>query len=788
MTCSYFRGLVAAAMIVCIGLFHATRVEATAPPMVLTGNAAKDEPVWPLDVTYSAKPAFTNPSDTDERRLLDGDNEGGNWRDVVGINKPEQTVTFDFAEPYRFDRFALKFTKGRLPKRVTVSVTDAADGPWQRVGVIEPGGETGWHGVDPSDSVTARHVRLHFEIDEWGWYVNEFKAWGWDADEPGPDAEMPHLRRDGELVIVDDGEPAASIIVGADPSAEAMKYARFLQQSLERMTGALLPVRTNAKDWAGTQILIGPEAAGDAAFPQGLDEPGGYRIRVGDRQIVLAGNEAADPDATGWAVYDLLEQLGFGWFGPDELYHVVPEAKTVALAPMDRREIPDFEHRNIWNTHHHTRLAWRLGGRAARSAHNLGRIVPASMFEEHPEYFALVDGERIKGGQRNLSHPDVQRMAIEYARNYAERHPRARSIPLGQNDTGGYDQSPATKKMGPNTSARFLEFCNIVARAIRKDYPDKLVTMWAYWHTYQPPPKGFKAEPNVMVMVVNQACHAHAIDDPDCPVNAGFRKNFFGWKKTGAQLGIREWYIPGYKKQNWDHLPWIQTEVIARNVRFWKKHGVNWINIEADYEDKQTGGYPLRWPLYYVASEMMWDVQQDPGALLDEACVKLYGEQAGETMSRYFQVLAYAMRSSEKHGSVWNLAPAESVFRPDVVSQARQLLDDALAAAEGGTVAHERLVKEAATWARAEQELEQLPNAPRHMVDARPYNGNIWFTPKGTVTGEYLMSLVGITDPHHVTVQEGGKQPQPFDVDQEYDASAGLTVMSIAGKRKPDPS
>jgi hypothetical protein len=64
------------------------------------------------------------------------------------------------------------------------------------------------------------------------------------------------------------------------------------------------------------------------------------------------------------------------------------------------------------------------------------------------------------------------------------------------------------------------------------------------------------------------------------------------------------------------------------------------------------------------------------------------------------------------------------------------------------------------------------------MVDARPYNGNIWFADKNKVEGEYLISLVGIADPQNVMVVEGDSDPRSLRQDAVYDASKGITIRN----------
>ncbi|GAH89672.1 unnamed protein product, partial [marine sediment metagenome] len=143
--------------------------------------------------------------------------------------------------------------------------------------------------------------------------------------EPAVDVKIPLLKEGDILLLVKDGEPAASIIIARDASLKVVKHARFLQKTIEQMTGVRLPVRDDSRDWEGAQILVGPSKLNDVTVPQGFDQPEAYRVVVEGRKVSLVGNDAGPYQGTGYAVYDLLWELGCGWFGPDPLYQVIPE-------------------------------------------------------------------------------------------------------------------------------------------------------------------------------------------------------------------------------------------------------------------------------------------------------------------------------------------------------------------------------------------------------------------------------------------------------------------------------
>ena len=733
-------------------------------PAVLTDNAVGDEAAIETGVTYTAEPAYSNPADSTGRRLFDRDQPWGpDWNATVGLNGRDQTVIFDFKAACRFSRFSFRMGRPQKPAHVDISVAGQPAGPWTEVGRLTPQEKADWVHLSPDRPASGRYVKAFFKLKTWGWYISEAKFWGVPANQPGPDVTMPLLSEGGQLVLVKDGRPAASIVLPADAPGPIVKHARFLQSTLRRMTGATLPLRDDSREWDGAIIDLTGTDTGEQE----------YGIRVDERQVTITGD-------AGYAVYDLLQRLGCGWFGPDPLYHVIPETNTLAVAPQERSESPAFAYRSVWNAFPETRAAWRLGGVPVHSSHNYSYIIPPEeYFEDHPEYFPLINGERQKDGQICLSNPEVRRITIEKARAWFDNDPGHLTYSLSANDTGDFCECDPCRALGPNPGSQTLGYANAVARELAQTHPGKMVCFLAYWYTFAAPPAGSKAEPNVMVMVVHQGDHAHALEDPGSKTNEGWRETFEGWAATGAKMAIYEWYIPGTSHEHWRRLPWVSIDTAYRNLRYWHRHGVRWITYESQASYEDGNGYPRRWPLYYLAARGLWDPNADPRHVLREACDKLYGP-AGEAMFNYFHVLDEAVAQTQVEGSTWNLPPARLIFRDEVIEAAGAALDEALQAAKGHRDATRRVAGEVALWHESLETLSSLPPSDRNKVDARDYNGGVWYTDQAEATGRDLRDLVGIGagEGTHVITPDG-KQRLLAD-DETYPLVGGVGIATSA--------
>jgi hypothetical protein len=746
---------------------------------VLTDNATGDASALVTGVTYTAEPPFGNPPDTTGRRLVDRGGSYDDWNNTTGINWTDQVVTFDLHGLYRVGRAALLFDMPAKPAAVDIAVAEQPAGPWTEMGRITPEERKGWYELTPPQAVPGRYVRMAFKLQEWGWYLREVLLWGTRGNEPGPEVVLPAERDGDRLLLARDGQPRASIIVAAEPTPKVLRAARDLQEHLLKMSGAVLPLRPDDGAWTGTLVLVGPSRyLADA----GVDAPSGYpdneRVIVktaGDR-IVLVGNDDGQFTGTEFAVQMLLEHLGCGWFGPEALWQVVPDAPTVAVAPLEIDHRPPFALRSLWIG---LGGRWYLGGPPLRAGHAHGAILPPkAFFQEHPEYYALVGGRRVAEGDWQLctANPEVVRLTIEKARASFDQEPSQVMFSLSNNDCGGFCECEDCRRTGSNPGARMLTYANAVARGLRATHPDKGVIFLAYWYTAVAPTEAVRAEPGVCVMIVGSGCHAHPETEAQCSSNANWSANLRRWAATGARLGIYEWYIPGCTHKPWRRLPWVAGETAASDQDFWRSLGVTWVTYESQtaYEEQ---AYPLRWPLFYVAAKRMWDASLSADAILTDACAKLFGSAAAP-MRAYYAELEAALRQGQVHSGIWNLPAGDAVYPPAVCERVRQRLAEATAAVQPARVeVQQRVAAEVAAWQLAEQTLGELRAAsgrkPVHVV----VNGTQYLVEQETITGKLVRELGGIAAEESVfLVADGGERP--LKDDEVLKAAEGMRFRS----------
>ena len=181
--------------------------------------------------------------------------------------------------------------------------------------------------------------------------------------------------RAGQFVLVRDGRPAATIVTAAKPTDAAAFSAQELQYHVQQITGAVLPIESDADTVTGAKILVGPSTAA-AMLGVKPGEPGdqNYWIRFVDDTLILSGTDSPssknverntdwsapagrrlppppmlDDQGTSYAVHDFLERFcDVRWFGPGKVGMVCPRKSTLAVEAQEIHRRPAFLYRQPW--------------------------------------------------------------------------------------------------------------------------------------------------------------------------------------------------------------------------------------------------------------------------------------------------------------------------------------------------------------------------------------------------------------------------------------------------------
>ena len=440
-----------------------------------------------------------------------------------------------------------------------------------------------------------------------------------------------------QIELASDGQARLPIVISPDASEATRETAAELSDYLGQITGAKFETQTGD---GSRGIVVGrpsefTELPFAVQFGSGPFEREEYVLRTETDGLYLLG---ATDLAVSHAVWDLLYRIGYRQFFPGDTWEVVPHAPRLKAA-LDAREAPAFHARRIWynwGLWGYNKIPyqqWRQRNRMAKgfdlhSGHAYDAIVRANRaeFDQHPEYFALIDGKREhRGGDTKfcIANPGLRKLVVAHARRVFEKNPQADSISMDPSDGGGWCECSDCAEVG-SVSNRVVMLANEVAAAINQlDLGPKYVGMYAYNRHAAPPT--LRVHPRVIPSATTAF------------IGGGytFDQVVEGWQAQGATLGVYDylsvvdwdWNLPrGAKASRAAKVAAFLPKVHAQGVRFY------------DAESGDCWG-PCGLG-YYVASRVLWDVDESQqfDAIVDDFLDKAFGP-AREPMQKFYHLI-----------------------------------------------------------------------------------------------------------------------------------------------------
>lgn len=521
------------------------------------------------------------------------------------------------------------------------------------------------------------------------------------------------------LVLVENSQPRA-VVVCAPVDQEA---AQELVHYVEKATGAKLTITSSAL--GGTQKLIVGAGACPLEVRKDVQKLGGdgFLIRtLSDGSLALAG---AGRDGTAFAVYTFLERyLGIRWLWPGDLGESVPKREELRIPQVSFQQEPAYIWRDLgpggalwgpmdkWTAerklgvseqHQRAEKLWerhnRFGGVLIYGGHAFGAILPPAKYgPTHPEYYALVDGQRKwehfdgkHGTQPCTTNPEVIRLTVEYARHFFDQHPEYEAFAISLNDGGGFCECERCRRLDTGkieTTAddpeggkggkkavitdRVVTFANQVADAVAKTDPAKKLILFAYG-PYKQPPVRVKTHPNLIIQYT-----FHASSDWNPETETSQYRETGAWSGAAQHLGVYEYFIQG----NWPDLPRLMPEPIQRSVARLHEQGYRY------YQTQSGDGYAINGLNYYILGRLLWKPSDDIGAIQTDFILNGFGK-AAPAVARYFRRLEEAWKDMKGRSVAMDSATASQYKRvaepypPQLVAACWRDLDEAAAMAQG---------------------------------------------------------------------------------------------------------
>lgn len=433
--------------------------------------------------------------------------------------------------------------------------------------------------------------------------------------------------------LSENGKAALPIVISAQAGEREKTAAQTLAKYLQRISGGEFRVETSAALSAKTPgIALGVAArfapsptefkAGD---PLASED---YILRSHTGGVLLIG---ASDLALENAVWDFLYRLGYRQFFPGEKWEIVPVAKDLSVA-LNAFERPDYSARRVWPGYsvlaenREEFEAWNARNRmnsgfVLSTGHAYGNIIRRNQaeFAKHPEYLTKPGGDKFC-----VSNPGLQQLVIQDSLAQFDKNPELQSLSLDPSDGGNWesDSCPDAQQYKSITD-RVITLANVVAEAVTKKYPDKLIGIYAY-NEHSPPPT-IKAHPHVVPSIATSFIQGgYSVDEL-----------FAGWSTKTTRLGVREYYsvntwdrdLPGRARGG--NLTYLKTTV----PRF-HQLGARFLRAESSDNWGPNGlGY-------YLLSRLLWKTSsaQQVDALTTDFLQKAFGP-AHEPMAEFYHLI-----------------------------------------------------------------------------------------------------------------------------------------------------
>ncbi|NLN02265.1 MAG: DUF4838 domain-containing protein [Lentisphaerae bacterium] len=486
------------------------------------------------------------------------------------------------------------------------------------------------------------------------------------------------------LDIVTGGRARAAVLVDPQATASAEKAAEEFIAYVEQMTGQKL-ARIDRPDTAWRTIRIGA--------------PGKF---TRSDEIVVFVNRRGELEITGegtrgpvYAVYKFLETFGVRYWSPWR--ETVPELKSITVPNSFKlNQVPAFESRNGWSVsdcgYDKSIGVWKM--KMGQNAHvpkgfgtphvvNISETMTRKYlkadkyFAEHPEWYALVGGER-KPTQICQSNPEAIEALIAEVRAELVANSNCTSISLASDDNDKFCRCDGCRKIlaqdDCGDTALELHVANQVARAIARDYPRAKVSILAYW-TKERPPRKMKIEPNVEVGMALGRNYAFPVTQ-----SRDWMEKADGWARA-ADSRIYIWdYYANFRNF---HEPRPDAINIVPNVRHYHSRG--FLGASAQLS---IGTFSLFGEMKaYLWSQAIWNPQVDADKIFDEFITANYGKGAGQ-VRQYWDLMVDALKKAEAPSMGNYGSNYEQWFTPEMMFTSWNLVNEALRLTEGDPLAN----------------------------------------------------------------------------------------------------
>lgn len=480
----------------------------------------------------------------------------------------------------------------------------------------------------------------------------------------------------------------------ADPTE--IYAAEELRDALRKISGAEFEVLSSAKAPDSRAIIIGdlknPEVQARAAAlnlsPGKVEEVAVYTL--GGR-LYLAGNQ---PRGALYAVYRFLQHdLGVRWLWPGADGEFMPAKGSWSLPELKFNHRPAFAYRgfhlcgdwrdvelfrewmgrNFINIYRHAAplKEKRRGFYSMWSSHNV--VLPAALFDQHPEYFAEIHGNRYKSNIC-LSSPEVDKIVVAETAGYLRARPFLDLLSVFPSDNQDYCRCARCAKVDVSTA--WFEFYNRLTDELKKEFPDLKFATIAY-QGYRDVPKCRIRNSEFIEYASYSRCNIHPYGQAGCQHNEDTMRAMLAWRATGLPIGNYTYEYDIYTK-NCRFIPMLSVvdDAIKTSRRLGHVAMIPEISLSPKLGPEVYADHIQNRLSIYLYARLLWDPDQQMTEVLRDWCQTAFGEAAAP-MFDYYTAMDRA----------WIAMPIHATILGNALGAAGHLLTDKLRAEAAGAFA-----------------------------------------------------------------------------------------------------
>ena len=433
-------------------------------------------------------------------------------------------------------------------------------------------------------------------------------------------------------------ESSYVIVVKENENSTTIRSAHQLQNYWKKISDKDIEILSEVNN--KKPIFIGISYASSLQRKQ-LDslKSDGFIIDINDSSLRLMGK---NPIGDLYAVNTLLEdELGCMMLAPREAY--IPKKEQISFNNSNRVYNPAFNFRRILfpaqkdKTYREWYKLEELDewGMFVHTFQHL--IPPEKYYEQHPEYFSLVNGRHLQDAQLCLSNPQVIALLIENLGTEIAKQPEKKYWSVSQNDTYNYCECENCQvlyqKYG-NYSGAYIYMSNQIARA----FPEKQISTLAYQFT-RSAPKNITPDSNVNIMFCSIECNRSMPLAKD-KRSATFVRDLKDWSALTHNIFLWD-YVVQFKNYL---TPFPNFPVLQANVQLFEDNGV-----EMMFEQGSGGNWSdLSELKQYLLAKLLWDPNINIDSLAQNFIQIYYGNAAIHIQEYYDLMNTEMVKNAEK--------------------------------------------------------------------------------------------------------------------------------------------